>query len=122
MFVSDKVSQSIKKFGQFARLSLYYVLMLLMIVFQLDVKHPLKCFRQVGEESRFAILIDDTFGEEQTADDFHYINQICFVCQIERGKGCLLKCGLNCSGYLIRHSTRCISLFSNPIASSMRYK
>ena len=48
-------------------------------------------FRQVGQKSRFIIFKDDTFGEEQTADDFHYINQICFVCQIKRGKRLFVK-------------------------------
>lgn len=32
VFLSDKVCQSIKKFGEFARLSFYYVLMLLVTV------------------------------------------------------------------------------------------
>ena len=44
MFLSDKVCQSIKKLGQFARLSLYHVLMLLVTVAYLDIEQPFKPF------------------------------------------------------------------------------
>ena len=44
MFLSDKVCQSIKKLGQFARLSLYHVLMLLITVAYLDIEQPFKPF------------------------------------------------------------------------------
>ena len=40
MFFSDKVSQSIKKFGEFARLPFYHVLMFLVAVAYLNVPLP----------------------------------------------------------------------------------
>ena len=91
MFLFDKFYQSIKKPGQFARLSFYHVLMLLVAVAYLDVEQPFKGFGQIHQVGGLAVLIHDVFGEEQTADDFHYINQICFVCQIKRGKRLFVK-------------------------------
>ena len=44
MFLSDKVYQSIKKLGKFARFSFYYVLMFLVTVAYLDIKQPFKPF------------------------------------------------------------------------------
>ena len=44
MFLSDKLCQSIKKLGEFARLSLYHVLMLLVTVAYLDIEQPFKGF------------------------------------------------------------------------------
>jgi hypothetical protein len=44
MFLSDKVCQSIKKLGQFARLSLYHVLMLLVTIAYLDIEQPFNPF------------------------------------------------------------------------------
>ncbi len=44
MLLSDKVCQSIKKLGQFARLSLYHVLMLLVTIAYLDIEQPFNPF------------------------------------------------------------------------------
>ena len=44
MFLSDKVCQSIKNLGQFARLSLYHVLMLLVTIAYLDIEQPFTTF------------------------------------------------------------------------------
>ena len=44
MFLSDKVCQSIKKLGQFARLSLYHVLMLLVTIAYLDIEQSFNPF------------------------------------------------------------------------------
>lgn len=71
MFLFDKFYQSIKKPGQFARLSFYHVLMFLVTVAYLDVEQPFKGFRQVHQVGGLAVLIHDVFGEEQTAYHFH---------------------------------------------------
>lgn len=120
MFLFDKFYQSIKKPGQFARLSFYHVLMFLVTVAYLDVEQPFKGFRQVHQVGGLAVLIHDVFGEEQTAYHFHDVDKGCLVCEIERGKGCLLIRCCSCSGYLMRHSIRRISVFKSPIASSIR--
>lgn len=86
MFLSDKVCQSIKKLGEFARLSLYHVLMLLVTIAYLDIEQPFKGFCQVHQINRFTILIYNLLGEEQTADYFHDIDKSCSVSQIQRGK------------------------------------
>ena len=118
MFLFDKFYQSIKKPGQFARLSFYHVLMFLVTVTYPDVEQPFKGFRQVHQVGGLAVLIHDVFGEEQTAYHFHNVDKGCLVCEIE--SVCLpIRC-LNCSGYLMRHSIRRISVFKSPIASSIR--
>ena len=90
MFLSDKVCQSIKKLGQFARLSLYHVLMLLVTVAYLDIEQPFKPFGQVHPIGRLSVLIYDAFGEEQTAYHFHNIDKGCFVNEKKRGKELLI--------------------------------
>ena len=87
MFLFDKFYQSIKKPGQFARLSFYHVLMFLVTVAYLDVEQPFKGFRQVHQVGGLAVLIHDVFGEEQTAYHFHDVDKGCLVCELERGKG-----------------------------------
>lgn len=84
MFLFDKFYQSIKKPGQFARLSFYHVLMLLVTVAYPDIEKPFKGFRQVHQVGGLAVLIHDVFGEEQTAYHFHDVNQVCFISQVER--------------------------------------
>lgn len=91
MFLSDKVCQSIKKLRDFARLSFYHILMLLVIVAYLDIKEPFKGFSQIHQVGRFTILIYDVFRDEQTADNFHNVDKGCFVSQIERGKRWFIK-------------------------------
>ena len=86
MFLFDKFYQSIKKPGQFARLSFYHVLMFLVTVTYPDVEQPFKGFRQVHQVGGLAVLIHDVFGEEQTAYHFHNVDKGCLVCEIERGK------------------------------------
>ena len=86
MFLFDKFYQSIKKPGQFARLSFYHVLMFLVTVTYHDVEQPFKGFRQVHQVGGLAVLIHDVFGEEQTAYHFHNVDKGCLVCEIERGK------------------------------------
>ena len=93
MFFSDKVSQSIKKFGEFARLPFYHVLMFLVTVAYPDVEQPFKGFRQVHQVGGLTVLIHDVFGEEQTAYHFHDVDKGCLVSEIERGKGlCIRMC------------------------------
>lgn len=87
MFLFDKFYQSIKKSGQFARLSFYHVLMFLVTVTYPDVEQPFKGFRQVHQVGGLAVLIHDVFGEEQTAYHFHDVDKGCLVSEIERGKG-----------------------------------
>ena len=87
MFLFDKFYQSIKKPGQFARLSFYHVLMFLVTVAYREVEQPFKGFRQVHQVGGLAVLIHDVFGEEQTAYHFHDVDKGCLVCEIERGKG-----------------------------------
>ncbi|ERI88947.1 hypothetical protein HMPREF1981_00142 [Bacteroides pyogenes F0041] len=86
MFLFDKFCQSIKKSGQFARLSFYHVLMFLVTVAYPDIEQPFKGFRQVHQISRFTILIYNVSGKEQTTNNFHDVNKGCFVSEIERGK------------------------------------
>ena len=90
MFLSDKVCQSIKKLGQFARLSLYHVLMLLVTVAYLDIEQPFKGFGQVHQVGGLTVLIHDVFGEEQTAHHFHDVYKGCLVSEKERGKRLLI--------------------------------
>ncbi len=82
MFLSDKVCQSIKKLGQFARFPFYHVLMLLVTVAYLDIEQPFKSFRQVHQVGGLTVLIHDVFGEEQTAYHFHDVDKGCFVSEI----------------------------------------
>ena len=86
MFLFDKFCQSIKKLGQFARLPLYHVLMLLVTVAYLDIEQPFKGFCQVHQINRFAVLLHNLLGEEQTADNFHDVDKSGLVCEKERGK------------------------------------
>ena len=87
MLLADKLSQSIKKPGQFARLAFYHVLMFLVTVAYPDVEQPFKGFRQVHQVGGLAVLIHDVFGEEQTAYHFHDVDKGRFVSEVERGKG-----------------------------------
>lgn len=87
MFLFDKLCQSIKKLGQFAWLSLYHVLMLLVTVAYLDIEQPFKGFRQVHQIGGLSVLIHDVFREEQTAYHFHDVDKGCLVGKKERGKG-----------------------------------
>ena len=50
------------------------------IVAYLNVKEPFKGFTQIHQIGRFAVLIDDIFRDEQTADNFHDVDKGCFVC------------------------------------------
>ena len=90
MFLFDKVCQSIKKSGQFARLPLYHVLMLLVTVAYLDIEQPFKGFGQVHQVGGLTVLIHDVFGEEQTAYHFHDVYKGCLVSEKERGKRLLI--------------------------------
>lgn len=93
MFLFDKFYQSIKKPGQFARLSFYHVLMFLVTVTYPDVEQPFKGFRQVHQVGGLAVLIHDVFGEEQTAYHFHDVDKGCLVSEVERGKWlCIRMC------------------------------
>lgn len=87
MFLSDKFCQSIKKFGQFARFALYHIFVLLVAVAYPDVEQPFKGFRQVHQIDGLSVLINNVFGEEQTAYHFHDVDKGCFVGKIKRGKG-----------------------------------
>ena len=87
MFLSDVFRQSIKKFGNLARLPFYHVLMLLVAVAYLDVEQPFKGFGQIHQVGGLAVLIYDFFGEEQTADHFHDVDKSSLVSEEKRGKG-----------------------------------
>ena len=87
MFLSDVFRQSIKKFGNLARLPFYHVLMLLVAVAYLDVEQPFKGFGQIHQVGGLAVLIYDVFGEEQTAYHFHDVDKSSLVSEEKRGKG-----------------------------------
>lgn len=86
MFLFDKFRQSIKKLCQLARLAFYHILMFLVTVTYPNIEKPFKGFRQVHQVGRFAVLIYDVFGEEQTAYYFHDVDKGRLVGEIERGK------------------------------------
>ena len=93
MFLSDVFRQSIKKFGNLARLPFYHVLMFLVTVAYLDVEQPFKGFGQIHQVGGLAVLIHDVFGEEQTAYHFHDVDKGCLVSEVERGKWlCIRMC------------------------------
>lgn len=122
MFLFDKLCQSIKKLGQFAWLSLYHVLMLLVTVAYLDIEQPFKGFRQVHQIGGLSVLIHDVFREEQTAYHSMMLIRVVLSARKRGERDCLLARCCSCSGYLIRHSIRRISVFKSPIASSIKCK
>ena len=93
MFLFDKFRQSIKKLCQLARLAFYHILMFLVTVAYPNIEKPFKGFRQVHQVGKFAVLIYDVFGEEQTAYYFHDVDKGCLVSEVERGKWlCIRMC------------------------------